>query len=54
MVKKVSAQLYLQDEHRIPVRSNHMDMVKFVSAADPTYQTVVYHMNECLNRIAGT
>jgi len=53
MVKKVSAQLYLQNEHRIPVHSNHMDMVKFVSTADPTYQSVVNHMNKCLNGIVG-
>jgi hypothetical protein len=44
MVEKVSAQLYLPNEHRIPVPSNHTDMVKFLAPSDRTYCSVVSHI----------
>jgi hypothetical protein len=48
MVQRLSAQLYLPDEHRFPVSSNHSDMVKFDSQQCRAFQTVVTHMKECL------
>ncbi|KAF8533001.1 hypothetical protein BDD12DRAFT_785076, partial [Trichophaea hybrida] len=53
MVKKISAQLYMQDEHRIPVERNHTELVKFPTRVDPTYQTVVYYLKQCLEEISG-
>ncbi|KAF8538250.1 hypothetical protein BDD12DRAFT_928675 [Trichophaea hybrida] len=53
MVKKISAQLYMQDEHRIPVERNHTELVKFPTRVDSTYQTVVYYLKECLEEISG-
>ena len=44
MVKKVSAQLYLPNEHRIPVPYNHTDMVKFLAPSDKTYCSVSSHI----------
>jgi hypothetical protein len=51
MVKKDSAQLFWPSEHRIPVRNDHTDMVKFASQVDDVYQTVVTHMDECVMNI---
>jgi hypothetical protein len=34
MVKRVSAQMFLPNEHRIPVPCNHTDMVKFLAPSD--------------------
>ncbi|KAF8539839.1 hypothetical protein BDD12DRAFT_805016 [Trichophaea hybrida] len=53
MVKKVSAQLYLPDEHRLPVERNHTELVKFPTREDSTYQTVVYYIKQCLEEISG-
>jgi len=44
MVKKVSAQLYLPNEYRIPVPYNHFDMVKFLAPSDKTYCSVASHI----------
>ena len=44
MVKKVSALLYLPNEHRIPVPCNHTDMVKFLAPSDKTYCSVASHI----------
>ena len=52
MVKNNSAQLFWPSEHRVPVESNHTDMVKFCSSEDATYRTVVSHMTECVNNLA--
>ncbi|KAF8249183.1 hypothetical protein K440DRAFT_660436 [Wilcoxina mikolae CBS 423.85] len=40
MVNRFSAQLYIPNEQRVPVKENHTNMVKFASAEDGTYQTV--------------
>jgi len=48
MVKTFSAQLFLPREHRLPIERNHTDMVKFPSAVDTTYETVVHHMEKCI------
>ena len=52
MVKKVSAQLYMPGEHRIPVERNHTELVKFPTRVDSTYQTVVFYMKQCLEEIS--
>jgi hypothetical protein len=44
MVKKVSALLYLPNEHRIPVPYNHTDMVKFLAPSDRTYCSVASYI----------
>ncbi|KAF8542128.1 hypothetical protein BDD12DRAFT_428180 [Trichophaea hybrida] len=44
MVKKNSAQLFWPWEHRIPVSSDHTEIVKFSHREDTTYQDVVTHM----------
>ena len=46
MVKRLSAQLYLPKESRYPVRSSHMDMVKFDSSRNEAFQTIVTIMKE--------
>lgn len=51
MVKKISAQLHLPNESRIPVPRNHSDMVKFLSPSDLVYMTVVRHLKECIDKI---
>jgi hypothetical protein len=51
MVKKISAQLFLPNEHRIPVQHNHTDMVKYIASTDSTYQTVVKHIRDCVNEV---
>jgi hypothetical protein len=51
MVKKVSAQLHIPGEHRLPVERNHTDLVKFPTRVDTTYQTVVYYMKQCLQEL---
>jgi len=48
MVQRLSAQLHLSIENRVPVNKNHTDMVKFASPVDPTYLSVVTHMKECI------
>jgi hypothetical protein len=48
MVKKVSAQLFLQNEVRIPVNRDHADMTKFKTKEDPDYFTVLKYIRECL------
>ncbi|KAF8246653.1 hypothetical protein K440DRAFT_683829 [Wilcoxina mikolae CBS 423.85] len=54
MVKRNSAQLFWQFEHRIPVAKNHTNIVKFAAMMDNTYQTVVTHMVKCVNTIVTT
>ncbi|KAF8241753.1 hypothetical protein K440DRAFT_677005 [Wilcoxina mikolae CBS 423.85] len=51
MVKKISAQLCLPNEHRVPVPHNHTNMVKFLSPSDGTYRTVITWIKECLDNI---
>ncbi|KAF8251998.1 hypothetical protein K440DRAFT_595037 [Wilcoxina mikolae CBS 423.85] len=53
MVKKVSAQLYLPGEYRLPVERNHTELAKFPTRGDSTYLTVVNHMRQCLEEISG-
>ncbi|KAF8539938.1 hypothetical protein BDD12DRAFT_980660 [Trichophaea hybrida] len=48
MVQRFSAQLFIPSEHRIAVRKNHTDMVKFATPVDVTYRTVVRHMKRCI------
>jgi hypothetical protein len=49
MVKKVSSLLRLPNERRIPVARNHTDIVKFHDQSDPTYRTVVAHIQKCID-----
>ncbi|KAF8533477.1 hypothetical protein BDD12DRAFT_760777 [Trichophaea hybrida] len=51
MVKRVSAQLYIPTEQRVPVEANHTNIVKFASAEDRTYQTVVRYLKEWVHSI---
>jgi len=51
MVKRFSAQLHVPNKHRIPVPYNHTDMVKFHAPSDITYQLVVSHVQQCLNKV---
>ena len=51
MVKKVSALLYLPNEHRIPVPYNHTDMVKFLAPSDRTYCSVSSHIRTVVEHI---
>jgi len=51
MVQRLSAQLHLVFEHRVPVNKNHTDMVKFASPVDPTYLSIVYHMKDCVGAL---
>jgi hypothetical protein len=51
IVNPNAAQLFLPNEHRIPVSRNHLDMVKFALKVDEPYQTVVTHMGGCVNKI---
>jgi hypothetical protein len=44
IVRRVSAQLHLPNEYRIPVPCNHTDMVKFLAPSDKTYCSVASHM----------
>jgi hypothetical protein len=44
MVKRFSALLYIPNEQRVPVEKNHLNIVKFASAQDPTYRTVVGYL----------
>ena len=44
MVKRLSALLYLPNEHRIPIPYNHTGMVKFLAPSDRTYCSVVSHI----------
>jgi hypothetical protein len=44
MVKRVSGQLNLPNEHRIPVPYTHTDMVKFLASSDPIYRSVATHI----------
>jgi hypothetical protein len=53
MVKKVSAQLYIPGEYRLPIERNHTELVKFPTRGDSTYQSVVNHMRQCLVEISG-
>jgi hypothetical protein len=48
LVQKFSAQLFWEFERRIPINKNHIDMVKYDSPVDSTYQTVVRHIKECI------
>jgi hypothetical protein len=52
MVKRFSAQLSLPIEERVPVEANHTNMVKFASAQDPTYRTVVRYLKEWVDSVA--
>jgi hypothetical protein len=54
MVKPFSAQLYISHEQRVPVDVNHTNMVKFASADDPTYRTVVRYLKEWVEGIADS
>jgi coproporphyrinogen III oxidase len=47
MVKESSSQLYSPFD-LVPVYANHSDLVKFHSAMDQAYQTVVQKIEECI------
>ncbi|KAF8538039.1 hypothetical protein BDD12DRAFT_929483, partial [Trichophaea hybrida] len=49
MVKRFSSQLFLPSELRVPVNKTHTEMVKFDSAVDPTFLTVVDQINNCIS-----
>ena len=51
VVEAVSAQLYLPDEERIPVRCNYSDMVKFLSPSDTTYGSVANQIQREVARV---
>jgi hypothetical protein len=51
MVNRFSAQLFIPYEQRVPVEENHTNMVKFASAEDRTYQTVVGYLKEWVDSI---
>jgi hypothetical protein len=51
MVNRFSAQLYIPTEQRVPVEENHTNMVKFASAEDRTYRTVVRYLKEWVDSI---
>ncbi|KAA8896070.1 hypothetical protein FN846DRAFT_801292 [Sphaerosporella brunnea] len=51
MVKKVSAQLFLSNEQRIPIHQNHTELVKFAHKGDTTYLTLLKHLRSCLDEI---
>jgi hypothetical protein len=53
MVKKIWAQLYLQNEDRIPVTQNHTDMVKFPLRTHSTYCSVVAKIKQFVENIRG-
>ncbi|KAF8252006.1 hypothetical protein K440DRAFT_578369, partial [Wilcoxina mikolae CBS 423.85] len=44
MVSRFSTQLYVPTEQRVPVEENHSNMVKFASAEDRTYRTVLRYV----------
>jgi len=51
MVNRFSSQLYIPNEQRVPVDENHTNMVKFASAENPTYRTVVRYLMVWVNSI---
>jgi len=51
MVNRFSAQLYIPTEQRVPVEENHTNMIKFASAEDRTYRTVVRYLKEWVDSI---
>jgi hypothetical protein len=51
MVNRFSAQLYIPTEQRVPVEENHTNMVKFASADNRTYRTVVRYLKEWVDSI---
>ncbi|KAF8535039.1 hypothetical protein BDD12DRAFT_754194, partial [Trichophaea hybrida] len=51
MVNRFSAQLFIPSEQRVPVEENHTNMVKFASAEDRTYRTVVRYLKEWVDSI---
>ncbi|KAF8538749.1 hypothetical protein BDD12DRAFT_841187, partial [Trichophaea hybrida] len=51
MVKRFSAQLCIPTEQRVPVKENHINMVKFASAQDGTYRTVIRYLKEWVESI---
>lgn len=53
MVEEFSALLHLPRERRIPISRNHTEMVKFSSAADQDYRTVVTHVSREIARLHG-
>lgn len=50
MVHRLSSQLYLPNEIRIPIISNHTDMVKFDSPEEETFHTIVARLGDCLGK----
>ncbi|KAF8542992.1 hypothetical protein BDD12DRAFT_305267 [Trichophaea hybrida] len=51
MVERDSAQLFWSFEHRVSVNCNQINMVKFGSNVDSTYQTVVTRIDGCVKKI---
>jgi len=54
MVKRFSAQLFIPNEERVPANANHSNMVKFASAQDQTYKTVLRHLNKWVDSIVAS
>ena len=48
MVQRLSAQLYLPEESRYAVSSNHTDLVKFDSPREKAFQTVVIGIEDVI------
>ncbi|KAF8543181.1 hypothetical protein BDD12DRAFT_874965 [Trichophaea hybrida] len=51
MVSRFSAQLFVPTERRVPVEENHSNMVKFASAEDRTYRTVLRYVKGWVDSI---
>jgi len=51
LVKRVSSQLNLPSEHRIPVPYNHTDMVKFLAPSDLIYRSVATHIKNYIESL---
>lgn len=49
MVQNVSSLLFLPNEERISVASNHSEMTKFLTRSDTTYGKLVGYMEEALD-----
>jgi hypothetical protein len=47
IVNRNAVQLFLANEHRIPVSRNRLDIIKFALKVNQTYQKVTTHIGRC-------
>jgi hypothetical protein len=52
MLNRYFTQLYIPSGQRVTVDENHINMIKFASAADETYQTVVRYLKAWVDSIS--